>query len=126
MVPTQTMSLKRFDWDAYFSRVSFKELKHNAPEFQTGRRNPSCLSPDGAWIYCSSVDGDAETSSAEALRALLHEVVDAYHSAAPNDHWRRFIATVDCRALCGRLSDVDDDAVYAHPDELLRLGSRPE
>ncbi len=71
-----------FAFDQYFSRVSFRELQRSAPEFQTGRRDPSCLSPDGKWLYCSSVDEIASTGDEENLRLVLNVVVEKHRDAA--------------------------------------------
>lgn len=64
---------KDFDFDSYAQTATFGEICSRMIE---SRRLPSMTSPDGAWLYLSSLDYQVETDDAQTMRAFLEEITE--------------------------------------------------
>ncbi|RMV90777.1 hypothetical protein [Pseudomonas coronafaciens] len=60
-----------FDFDKFASSVSFSELRSLMVE---SRRLPSMRSPDGAWLYLSSLDEKVGKEDATTMRIFLEQI----------------------------------------------------
>lgn len=60
-----------FDFDKFTSSASFSDVQLLMIE---PRRLPSMRSPDGNWLYLSSLDDKVATDDAETMRAFLKEI----------------------------------------------------
>jgi hypothetical protein len=111
---------KRFDWDKYFDKASYKEVRSNSPELSS-RRDPTVYSPGREWIYLSSQDLDARTNDVEELKSILRFLHESFVIAKKfNDQTKMARIRIDHLEVCGLLHLLDeapDD--YADPDSLL-------
>jgi len=60
-----------FDFDKFTSSATFREVRSLMVE---SRRIPSMRSPDGAWLYLSSLDDKVEKDDATTMRVYLKEI----------------------------------------------------
>lgn len=60
-----------FDFDKFASAASFSEVRLLMVE---PRRLPSMKSPDGEWLYFSSIDEQVARDDAETMRVYLEKI----------------------------------------------------
>lgn len=118
------MSQNEFEWDAFFSKASFNEIRTLSPE-PSARRPPSTYSADRKFLYLSSQDNDVETSNEDQLRAAFFYVRNSYASASKFGHFnhtKAYIARVDFVEICRLLACLSDDPnEFSDPDGLLEV-----
>lgn len=118
------MSQKPFEWDAFFSKSSFSEIRRLSPDLDS-RRPPSTYSPDRKLLYLSSQDVDVETGNEDQLRAMLVSVRNSYIAAISPDKFnpmKVYIARVDFLEICYLLASLSGDpSEFSDPDGLLKV-----
>lgn len=67
------MPSKEFDFDRFFSEATFAQVEQL---MFRARRKPSMRSPDGTWLYLSSVDEQVATDDADSMRFVLGGILD--------------------------------------------------
>lgn len=119
------MKSKPFDWDKYFSKAKYKEIADSSPDLRS-RRHPTVYSPDGKWIYLSSLDIDVEIHDLDELKIILKHLINSYKSEIAQEikssinHLRLWRIRVDCIEICGLIRNlVEDHENYYDPDSLL-------
>lgn len=118
------MKAKEFPWDKHLATARYADILANSPELGT-QRPPTQYSPDGRWIYLSSLDDDCETDDLEGLQQLLDAVSDRHTACLPKkDYSKLHKLRVDCIEICRLISRLaDDPESYADPDGWLEKGA---
>ena len=77
-----------FDFDKFTSTASFKDVRYLMFE---SRRLPSMTSPDGAWLYLSSLDEKVAKSDAATMRVCLGVIEQRLPDlkSAPNPNYSK-------------------------------------
>ena len=119
--------MNSFDWDAYASNATFREVQDHSAI--SGQSIPTMYSPDRDWLLLSSVGLDVETGDVNECVSLLDHIVDCYHGVtragrrtgySRTDYHRQLSSLEnDFNELCSTLvSHCDNPEPYLDPTEL--------
>jgi hypothetical protein len=87
---------KRFDFDAFAAKATFDEVRDLMVE---SRRLPSMRSPDGGWLFLSSIDEVVATNNAKDIRRMIDLVKERLSQVPPVDHSKRNDIDLDLGTL---------------------------
>lgn len=125
--------VKKFVWDNWVSTASFKEVWNNTIYIPRARSIPTCCSPDGKFLYLSSLDEAVEVDSVERLEQALDDVLTSYISTSKTDtkdaltNLKLAIRQCDFETICLLLQELKEketgqtftnDYIYAFPTDL--------
>ncbi|MEG2359604.1 hypothetical protein [Acinetobacter sp.] len=69
-----------FNWDNWASKSPFNAVWDKTSYLQNVRAIPTCYSPDGKYLYLSSLDYEVEIESVSQLEKALDDILDSYVS----------------------------------------------
>ena len=96
-----------FDWDKYFSRASWEDIREKSP-FLATLRLPTIVLEEKRLVYISSQDDYCSTDDAESMKALSKQAKSTYDAAVLNKNYSKAaIAKCDYKLLHSLLFALD-------------------
>ncbi|MGL5037387.1 MAG: hypothetical protein ACRC6F_06570 [Aeromonas sp.] len=71
--------MQQFDWDGFFSKSSWDDIRSESPLLNT-KRLPSLVLHENGIVYVSSLDLDARIDDIQALRCYMNAVKSIFNS----------------------------------------------